>query len=165
MKYLRGLQDSVKQIEQMFTDYEDIGFLIEMSEEEPDDDTIQEIQEDLERFKEEFEELRIQTLLTGEYDKCSAILTIHAGAGGTESCDWVSMLYRMYTRWAEKKGYSVEVLDYLEGDVAGIKSVTIEIQGENAYGYLRSEKGVHRLVRISPFNEQVNDRLRLHLAT
>lgn len=152
MKYLRGLQDSVKQIEQMFTDYEDIGFLIEMSEEEPDDDTIQEIQEDLERFKEEFEELRIQTLLTGEYDKCSAILTIHAGAGGTESCDWASMLYRMYTRWAEKKGYSVEVLDYLEGDVAGIKSVTIEIQGENAYGYLRSEKGVHRLVRISPFN-------------
>ena len=141
MKYLRGLQDSVKQIEQMFTDYEDIGLLIEMSEEEPDDDTIQEIQEDLERFKEEFEELRIQTLLTGEYDKCSAILTIHAGAGGTESCDWASMLYRMYTRWAEKKGYSVEVLDYLEGDVAGIKSVTIEIQGENAYGYLRSEKG------------------------
>ncbi|RHV04130.1 peptide chain release factor 2 [Firmicutes bacterium OM07-11] len=152
MKYLRGLQDSVKQIEQMFTDYEDIGLLIEMSEEEPDDDTIQEIQEDLERFKEEFEELRIQTLLTGEYDKCSAILTIHAGAGGTESCDWASMLYRMYTRWAEKKGYSVEVLDYLEGDVAGIKGVTIEIQGENAYGYLRSEKGVHRLVRISPFN-------------
>ena len=123
-----------------------------MSEEEPDDDTIQEIQDDLERFKEEFEELRIQTLLTGEYDKCSAILTIHAGAGGTESCDWASMLYRMYTRWAEKKGYSVEVLDYLEGDVAGIKGVTIEIQGENAYGYLRSEKGVHRLVRISPFN-------------
>ena len=152
MKYLRGLQDSVKQIEQMFTDYEDIALLIEMSEEEPDDDTIQEIQEDLERFKEEFEELRIQTLLTGEYDKCSAILTIHAGAGGTESCDWASMLYRMYTRWAEKKGYSVEVLDYLEGDVAGIKGVTIEIQGENAYGYLRSEKGVHRLVRISPFN-------------
>ena len=136
----------------MFTDYEDIGLLIEMSEEEPDDDTIQEIQDDLERFKEEFEELRIQTLLTGEYDKCSAILTIHAGAGGTESCDWASMLYRMYTRWAEKKGYSVEVLDYLEGDVAGIKGVTIEIQGENAYGYLRSEKGVHRLVRISPFN-------------
>lgn len=96
--------------------------------------------------------MRIQTLLTGEYDKCSAILTIHAGAGGTESCDWASMLYRMYTRWAEKKGYSVEVLDYLEGDVAGIKGVTIEIQGENAYGYLRSEKGVHRLVRISPFN-------------
>ena len=145
----------------MFTDYEDIGLLIEMSEEEPDDDTIQEIQDDLERFKEEFEELRIQTLLTGEYDKCSAILTIHAGAGGTESCDWASMLYRMYTRWAEKKGYSVEVLDYLEGDVAGIKGVTIEIQGENAYGYLRSGKRCAPSVRISPFNiaQQANDRL------
>ncbi len=152
MKFLRGLQDSVKQIEQMFADYEDIGLLIEMSEENPDDDTIAEIQEELERFKEEFEELRIQTLLTGEYDNCSAIVTIHAGAGGTESCDWASMLYRMYTRWAEKKGFSVEVLDYLEGDVAGIKGVTFEVQGENAYGYLRSEKGVHRLVRISPFN-------------
>ncbi len=152
MKFLRGLQDSVKQIEQMFADYEDIGLLIEMSEENPDDDTIAEIQEELNRFKEEFEELRIQTLLTGEYDNCSAIVTIHAGAGGTESCDWASMLYRMYTRWAEKKGFSVEVLDYLEGDVAGIKGVTFEVQGENAYGYLRSEKGVHRLVRISPFN-------------
>ena len=152
MKYLRGLQDSVKQIEQMFTDYEDIGLLIEMSEEEPDDDTIQEIQDDLERFKEEFEELRIQTLLTGEYDKCSAILTIHAGAGGTESCDWASMLYRMYTRWAERKGFSIEVLDYLDGDEAGIKSVTFQVNGENAYGLLKSEKGVHRLVRISPFN-------------
>ena len=152
MKYLRGLQDSVKQIEQMFTDYEDIGLLIEMSEEEPDDDTIQEIQEDLERFKEEFEELRIQTLLTGEYDKCSAILTIHAGAGGTESCDWAAMLYRMYTRWADKKGFSVEVLDSLDGEEAGIKSITFQVNGENAYGYLKSEKGVHRLVRISPFN-------------
>lgn len=152
MKLLKGLQDSVKQIEQMYADYEDIGLLIEMSEEEPDDETITEIQEELERFVSEFEELRIQTLLTGEYDKNNAIVSIHAGAGGTESCDWASMLYRMYTRWAERKGYSVEVLDYLEGDVAGIKGVTFEVQGENAYGYLRSEKGVHRLVRISPFN-------------
>lgn len=92
------------------------------------------------------------TLLTGEYDRDHAIVTLHAGAGGTESCDWANMLYRMYTRWAEKKGFSVEVLDYLEGDVAGIKGVTFEVRGENAYGYLRSEKGVHRLVRISPFN-------------
>lgn len=136
----------------METDYEDLGLLIEMSEEEPDEDTINEIQEELERFVEEFEELRIQTLLTGEYDKNNAIVSLHAGAGGTESCDWAGMLYRMYTRWAEKKGYTVEVLDYLEGDVAGIKGVTFEVQGENAYGYLRSEKGVHRLVRISPFN-------------
>ena len=98
------------------------------------------------------QELRIGTLLTGPYDKDNAIVTLHAGAGGTESCDWAGMLYRMYTRWAEKKGYDVEELDYLEGDVAGIKGVTFEVKGENAYGYLRSEKGVHRLVRISPFN-------------
>ncbi len=142
----------MKKIEKMYVDYEDIGLLIEMSEEEPDDETIEEIREDLERFQEEFEELRIGTLLTGEYDRNDAIMSIHAGAGGTESCDWASMLYRMYTRWAEKKGFTVEVLDYLEGDVAGIKGVTFEVRGENAYGYLRSEKGVHRLVRISPFN-------------
>ena len=152
MKFLRGLQDSVKQIEQMFSDYEDMQLLIEMSEEDPDEDTIAELEEELERFKEEFEELRIQTLLTGEYDKCNAIVTLHAGAGGTEANDWTNMLYRMYTRWAEKKGFTVEVLDLLEGDVAGIKGVTFEVQGENAYGYLRAEKGVHRLVRISPFN-------------
>ena len=152
MKLLRSLKDSVKKIEKMYADYEDIGLLIEMSEEEPDDETIEEIREDLERFQEEFEELRIGTLLTGEYDRNDAIMSIHAGAGGTESCDWASMLYRMYTRWAEKKGFTVEVLDYLEGDVAGIKGVTFEVRGENAYGYLRSEKGVHRLVRISPFN-------------
>ena len=152
MKELKSLQDSVKQIEGMFADHEDLGLLIEMSEEEPDEDTIAEIQEELERFKAEFEELRIQTLLTGEYDKSNAIVTLHAGAGGTESCDWTGMLYRMYSRWAEKKGFSLEVLDYLEGDVAGIKGVTFEVSGENAYGFLRSEKGVHRLVRISPFN-------------
>ena len=152
MKHLRSLQDSVKKIEKLYSDYDDLNLLIEMSEEEPDDDTISEIEEELTRFGEEFEELRIQTLLTGEYDKCNAIVTLHAGAGGTESFDWTGMLYRMYSRWAEKKGFSLEVLDYLEGDVAGIKGVTFEIAGENAYGYLRSEKGVHRLVRISPFN-------------
>ena len=136
----------------MYADYEDLGLLIEMSQEEQDEETVQEIEEELLRFEGEFEELRIQTLLTGEYDRDHAIVTLHAGAGGTESCDWANMLYRMYTRWAEKKGFSVEVLDYLEGDVAGIKGVTFEVRGENAYGYLRSEKGVHRLVRISPFN-------------
>lgn len=152
MQVLKSLQDSVKQIEQMYADYEDLGLLIEMSQEEQDEETVQEIEEELLRFEGEFEELRIQTLLTGAYDRDHAIVTLHAGAGGTESCDWANMLYRMYTRWAEKKGFSVEVLDYLEGDVAGIKGVTFEVQGENAYGYLRSEKGVHRLVRISPFN-------------
>ena len=152
MQVLKSLQDSVKQIEQMYADYEDLGLLIEMSQEEQDEETVQEIEEELLRFEGEFEELRIQTLLTGEHDRDHAIVTLHAGAGGTESCDWANMLYRMYTRWAEKKGFSVEVLDYLEGDVAGIKGVTFEVRGENAYGYLRSEKGVHRLVRISPFN-------------
>ena len=152
MQLLKSLQDTAKQIEQMFADYEDIGLLIEMSQEESEEETAQEIEEELIRFEEEFEALRIQTLLTGEYDRDNAIVTLHAGAGGTESCDWANMLYRMYSRWAEKKGFSVEVLDYLEGDVAGIKGVTFEVKGENAYGYLRSEKGVHRLVRISPFN-------------
>ena len=106
----------------------------------------------MESFKEHFETLRIQTLLSGEFDRDNAIITLHAGAGGTESCDWTSMLMRMYTRWAEKKGFTIEMLDYLEGEEAGVKSVTLQINGENAYGYLKSEKGVHRLVRISPFN-------------
>ena len=152
MKELKNLQDSVKQIEQLYSDYDDMLLLIEMGEEEPDEETAQELEEELKQFEETFEELRISTLLTGPYDRDNAIVTLHAGAGGTESCDWAGMLYRMYTRWAEKKGYEVEELDYLEGDVAGIKGVTFEVKGENAYGYLRSEKGVHRLVRISPFN-------------
>ena len=96
--------------------------------------------------------VRIKTLLSGEYDKNNAIVTLHAGAGGTESCDWAGMLYRMYSKWVDKKGFSMEVLDYLDGEEAGIKSVTFQVNGENAYGYLKSEKGVHRLVRISPFN-------------
>lgn len=142
----------MKQIEGLYTDYDDLGLFIEMSEEDQDESGLQGIQEELARFEEEFEELRIQTLLTGDYDGANAIVTLHAGAGGTESCDWASMLYRMYSRWAEKKGFTLEVLDYLDGDVAGIKGVTFEVRGENAYGYLKSEKGVHRLVRISPFN-------------
>ena len=152
MKELKNLQDSVEQIEKLYSDYDDMMLLIEMSQEDADEETVQGIEEELEQFEKTFEELRISTLLTGPYDKDNAIVTLHAGAGGTESCDWAGMLYRMYTRWAEKKGYAVEVLDYLEGDVAGIKGVTFEVKGENAYGYLRSEKGVHRLVRISPFN-------------
>ena len=105
MKELKGLEDSVKEIEQLFTDYDDMKLLIEMSEEEPDEETTGEIREELEAFEEKFEELRISTLLTGPYDRDNAIVTLHAGAGGTESCDWAGMLYRMYTRWAEKKGY------------------------------------------------------------
>ena len=152
MKHLKDLQASVKQIEAMFQDHEDLLMLIEMSQEEADDSVIEEIETDFARFEAEFESLRLETLLTGEYDHNSAIVTLHAGAGGTESNDWCGMLYRMYTRWAEKKGFTVTVLDFLEGDVAGVKGVTFEVNGLNAYGYLRSESGVHRLVRISPFN-------------
>ena len=125
-----------------------------MGYEDNDPEIIPDISEELETFKKTFEEIRVSTLLSGEYDRNNAILRLNAGAGGTESCDWCSMLYRMYTRWAERKGFALEVLDYLDGDEAGIKSVTFQINGENAYGYLKSEKGVHRLVRISPFNAQ-----------
>ena len=152
MKELKGLQDIIEKADGLATQYEDIGLLIEMAYEEDDASMIPEVEEELRTFEEVFEEMRIQTLLSGEYDKDNAIVTLHAGAGGTESCDWASMLYRMYTRWAEQKGFSVEVLDFLDGDVAGIKAVTFQVNGENAYGYLKSEKGVHRLVRISPFN-------------
>ena len=152
MQELKNLKATVETCEGLETQYDDIQTLIEMAYEENDESLVEEIGESLEEFQNKLEEIRISTLLSGEYDKDNAILTIHAGAGGTESCDWAGMLYRMYTRWAEKKGFAVEVLDYLDGEEAGVKSVTIQINGENAYGYLKSEKGVHRLVRISPFN-------------
>ncbi len=151
---LKALKDEVETYEGLQTSYEDIETLLEMGYEEGDESLIPEVQAEMDDFVQRFENLRIKTLLSGEYDRDNAILKLNAGAGGTESCDWASMLYRMYTRWAEKKGFSVEVLDYLDGDEAGIKSVTFQINGENAYGYLKSEKGVHRLVRISPFNAQ-----------
>lgn len=152
MKEVKSLKNVVEEYEELKTKFEDAEVLIDMAEEEEDKELAAEAQDTVDRFQEEYERLRISTLLTGEYDKNNAILTLHAGAGGTESCDWVSMLYRMYTRWAGKKGYATEVLDYLDGEEAGIKSVTVKIKGENAFGYLRSERGVHRLVRISPFN-------------
>ncbi len=154
MKELKNLKDTVEQYNKLSTQYEDILTLIELGYEENDQEMVQEIRGELDDFISELEALRIDTLLSGEYDKCNAILKLNAGAGGTESCDWCGMLYRMYTRWAERKGFSVEVLDYLDGDEAGIKSVTFQVNGVNAYGYLKSEKGVHRLVRISPFNAQ-----------
>ncbi|MDD6202044.1 MAG: peptide chain release factor 2 [Lachnospiraceae bacterium] len=154
MKELKNLKDTVSTYHEMQTKYEDIETLIEMGYEEEDESLIPEIRTELDAFITVLENTRITTLLSGEFDKNNAILKLNAGAGGTESCDWASMLYRMYTRWAEKKGFSVEVLDYLDGEEAGIKSVTFQVNGENAYGYLKSEKGVHRLVRISPFNAQ-----------
>ena len=154
MKDLKSLKDIVSGGNALKTQYEDIETLIEMAYEAEDEEMVAEIRSELDSFIEAFETIRISTLLSDEYDKCNAILKLNAGAGGTESCDWASMLYRMYTRWAEKRGFSVEVLDYLDGEEAGIKSVTFQVNGENAYGYLKSEKGVHRLVRISPFNAQ-----------
>lgn len=152
MKELSALKGDMEIYHKLQNQKEEIELMIEMGYEENDASVIPDIQEMLDEFQRDFDHIRIKTLLSGEYDKDNAIVTLHAGAGGTESCDWANMLYRMYSRWAEKKGFSVEVLDYLEGDVAGIKGVTFEVKGENAYGYLRSEKGVHRLVRISPFN-------------
>ena len=148
-KNLKDTVDGYKHLEQQ---YEDIQVMIEMGYEENDPAMIPEIQEMLDEFVKELEELRTKTLLSGEYDGCNAILKLNAGAGGTEAMDWCSMLYRMYQRWADKKGFTTEVLDFLDGDESGLKSITLQVNGENAYGYLKSEKGVHRLVRISPFN-------------
>ena len=152
MKEINGLKDFLGTAEELMTSFSDMNLLIEMAYEENDASLLTEIEVELASFESRFEAIRIQTLLSGEYDKDNAIVTLHAGAGGTESCDWANMLYRMYTRWAERKGFSVQVLDFLDGDVAGLKAITFQVNGENAYGYLKSEKGVHRLVRISPFN-------------
>ena len=155
MKTLSDLKEDVATYKKLQDQYEEIELMIEMGYEENDPDIVPEIEEMLQNFQDTFDAIRIKTLLSGEYDTYDAIVTLHAGAGGTESCDWASMLYRMYTRWADKKGFSIEVLDYLDGDEAGIKSVTFQVNGTNAYGYLKSERGVHRLVRISPFNASV----------
>ena len=152
MKELKMLKDTLKTAEELNQQYEDTGVLLEMAEEEQDDSLIGEIRDGVKRLDEHLEEVRISTLLGGEYDNCDAIVTLHAGAGGTEACDWNQMLYRMYSRFVERHGFSMEVLDYIDGDIAGIKNVTFEVHGENAYGFLKSEKGIHRLVRISPFN-------------
>ena len=154
MKELKNLKDTVETIEGLEKQYEDIETLIEMGYEEEDEELAADIRKELDEFTAALENIRISTLLSEEYDSDNAILKLNAGAGGTESCDWCAMLYRMYTRWAERKGFTLEVLDYLDGDEAGIKSVTFQVNGTNAYGYLKSEKGVHRLVRISPFNAQ-----------
>ena len=152
MKEAKNLKDTVNGFKALEQEYEDISVMIEMGYEENDPELIPEIDQMMKEFVQTYEDIRMKTLLSGEYDRNNAIVSLHAGAGGTESCDWAAMLYRMYTRWADKKGFSVEVLDSLDGEEAGIKSITFQVNGENAYGYLKSEKGVHRLVRISPFN-------------
>ena len=146
------MKTKVETYEKLLSDLEDLKVLNELGIEEQDESVIPEVKQELERLKDSYSKLKLETLLSGPYDRNNAIMTLHAGAGGTEAQDWVQMLLRMYTRWAEDHQYEVKTLDYLDGDEAGIKSVTIQVIGENAYGYLRSEKGVHRLVRISPFD-------------
>lgn len=146
------LKNTVERYDNLVGSYDDLEVLIELGNEEEDTSLIEEITVGIEAFEKNLAELRLTTLLTGEYDKNNALLTFHAGAGGTEAMDWVSMLVRMYTRWTERHGFKVSLLDFLDGDEAGLKSATLEIVGDNAYGYLKSESGVHRLVRVSPFD-------------
>lgn len=149
---MRQLQRRVEKYRSLEKEREELLVLCELGNEADDKDVLVELQESVAKFRHELESMRLETLLTGEYDKNNAILTLHAGAGGTEAQDWVEMLYRMYNRWAEDHDFEIKELDYLDGDEAGIKSASILISGDNAYGFLRSEIGVHRLVRISPFD-------------
>ena len=151
-KRLKQLKAKVENYEKLCSGWDDLMTLCEMAIEEDDDSMLPELQSEYAEFEKKLEETRLGTLLSGEYDNCNAILTFHAGAGGTEAQDWTQMLYRMYMQWANKHGFEFEMLDYLDGDEAGIKSATIMIEGENAYGFLKSEHGIHRLVRISPFD-------------
>lgn len=149
---MNAVKSSVDQYQKLQADYDDAAVMIELADEEGDDALAGEIGETIQDLVRRLEEFELQLLLNQPYDKMNAILELHPGAGGTESQDWGQMLHRMYMRWAEKRGFKVETLDYLPGDEAGIKSVTLLIKGYNAYGYLKAEKGVHRLVRISPFD-------------
>ena len=149
---IKELKKKIEKFENSKTEIENLIELTELANMENDENVARDIIKSTEKLELEIEQIQLETLLSGKYDKNNAILTLHPGAGGTESQDWAEMLYRMYTRWATKKGYEVKELDYLEGDEAGIKSVTFEIIGENAYGYMKGEMGVHRLVRISPFD-------------
>ena len=149
---IKNLQDKIEEQHKRETALDDLLTLCEMGQEMEDESLVPEVQEGYDQLVQDLEKARLATLFTGEYDHLDCMLTIHAGAGGTEAQDWASMLFRMYTRWAERQGFKWETLDYEDGDEAGIKSATIMVTGENAYGYLRGENGVHRLVRISPFD-------------
>ena len=149
---LKTLKSKVENYEKLCSSWDDMLVMCEMAIEENDGSMLEELEHEFESFNDKLEATRLSTLLTGEYDANNAILTFHAGAGGTEAQDWASMLYRMYNMWADKHGYKVKLMDYLDGDEAGLKSATIMIEGENAYGFLKSEHGIHRLVRVSPFD-------------
>ena len=149
---LKQLQNKITRQEKLFAAWEDLMALCEMGQEAEDEELLDELKTEYAALETRAAETRMATLLSGEYDNCNAILQFHAGAGGTEAQDWAQMLYRMYTRWVERKGFTYKILDYEDGDEAGIKSAAISIEGENAYGLLKSENGVHRLVRVSPFD-------------
>ena len=149
---IKLLKNKVDRYNKLRASWDDVFTMCEMALEEQDESLLPEVTEEFDKLNEDLEAMRLSTLLTGEYDANNAILTFHAGAGGTEAQDWAQMLYRMYTMWTERHGYKYTLLDYQDGDQAGIKSATIKIEGENVYGYLKSEHGVHRLVRISPFD-------------
>ncbi|MDD4081618.1 MAG: peptide chain release factor 2 [Eubacteriales bacterium] len=151
-KRIAAIEGKIEQFDALVRERDDLEVMVELAQEENDEGTAQEAAEMLDELAEKAEALALETLMRGDYDDANAVLSLHAGAGGTEAQDWTQMLYRMYTRYCERMGFKVSVLDYLEGDEAGVKSVTFEVDGENAYGYLRGEKGVHRLVRISPFD-------------
>ena len=152
LSQIKQLKSKIEKYEKSYKEIENLKDLTELVLIENDDEIAKEILKNTQQLESEIEKLQLETLLSGKYDKCNSILTIHPGAGGTESQDWAEMLYRMYTRWAVKNGFEVKEIDYLEGEEAGIKSVTFEVIGTNAYGYTKSEMGVHRLVRISPFD-------------
>ena len=149
---LKQLQNKIARQEKLISSWEDLTALCEMGQEADDAEILEELKSECAALEDRAAETRMATLLSGEYDGCNAILQFHAGAGGTEAQDWAQMLYRMYTRWVERKGFTYKILDYEDGDEAGIKSAAISIEGENAYGLLKSENGVHRLVRVSPFD-------------
>ncbi|MBQ8536580.1 MAG: peptide chain release factor 2, partial [Clostridia bacterium] len=146
------MEAKINHYQKLLSTADDIEVMMDLAKEENDEDMVAEAGEEIEALQKEAEALELETLMRGQYDSCNAIVSLHAGAGGTEAQDWTSMLYRMYTRYCERRGFKVKLLDYLDGDEAGIKSVSFEVEGDNAYGFLRGEKGVHRLVRISPFD-------------
>ena len=149
---IAALEGKLKELDDLAKQCADIRTLMELAEEENDKDLTGEIGSEFESLDQKLSALELETLMRGDYDHCDAVLSLHAGAGGTEAQDWTEMLYRMYTRYCERRGFTVTLLDYLDGDEAGVKSATFQVSGENVYGYLRGEKGVHRLVRISPFD-------------
>ena len=152
MQKIKGLRDKIARYCELKSLWDDLKTLVELAIEEDDESVLDEVKTNYKKLTSDLENMKLETLLSGKYDKNNAIITLHAGAGGTEAQDWCEMLYRMYTHWAERRGYSVETLDFLDGEEAGLKCITFLVEGLNAYGYAKCEKGVHRLVRISPFD-------------